>query len=169
MAMGIYGRGNERGISQIINEAFPRRRYFLSSADFGYPAVLNEDYAVVDCREGTEKGRAGGGRLVLQRYYAFCEPGLHIISKLTAGEKMGKEKKSPRQSGRELLEKLGHDFANPALLREALTHSSFANESGVAGAHNERLEFLGDAVLELCVSSELFCRYPKAREGELTI
>lgn len=81
---------------------------------------------------------------------------------------MGKEKKLPPENARELLEKLGYEFANTEYLLEALTHSSWANESGVAGEHNERLEFLGDAVLELCVSSELFCRYPKAREGELT-
>ncbi len=67
---------------------------------------------------------------------------------------------------------LGHQFSSPALLKMALTHSSWANEAGRghAGpkAHNERLEFLGDAVLELCVSDELFRRFPDAREGVLT-
>jgi ribonuclease-3 len=69
----------------------------------------------------------------------------------------------------ELARALGHDFADPALLRQALTHSSAINEkvSGVA-AHNERLEFLGDAVLELAVSAELWRRYANAREGQLT-
>ncbi|MAW60291.1 MAG: ribonuclease III [Planctomycetes bacterium] len=57
---------------------------------------------------------------------------------------------------------LGHSFRDPALLREALTHASTGE------AHNERLEFLGDAVLNLVVAEELFVRFPKAREGLLT-
>ncbi len=63
---------------------------------------------------------------------------------------------------------LGYVFSNAELLLEALTHSSFANESASGGRHNERLEFLGDAVLSLCVSRELFARFPHAREGDLT-
>ena len=63
---------------------------------------------------------------------------------------------------------LDYVFQRPALLRTALTHSSWANESGGTVAHNERQEFLGDAVLEVCVSWELFSRFPKAREGDLT-
>ena len=68
----------------------------------------------------------------------------------------------------DLAAKLGHRFRRPELLELALTHSSWANERGAGSAHNERLEFLGDAVVELCVSSELFRRFPKLREGELT-
>ncbi|MHC1713929.1 MAG: ribonuclease III [Solidesulfovibrio sp.] len=64
---------------------------------------------------------------------------------------------------------LGHAFARPELLTTALTHSSWANERGDSMGHNERLEFLGDAVLELCVSEELFSRFPEAPEGELTL
>ncbi|WP_428566529.1 MAG: ribonuclease III [Solidesulfovibrio sp. DCME] len=64
---------------------------------------------------------------------------------------------------------LGHAFSRPELLVTALTHSSWANERGEASQHNERLEFLGDAVLELCVSEELFVRFPEAPEGELTL
>lgn len=64
--------------------------------------------------------------------------------------------------------RLGHEFRKPALLSLALTHTSFANEAGRRGMHNERLEFLGDAVLELCVSEQLYERFPAAREGELT-
>lgn len=64
---------------------------------------------------------------------------------------------------------LGHAFRQPALLVTALTHSSYANERGEAVKHNERLEFLGDAVLELCVSETLFARFPQAPEGELTL
>jgi len=65
-----------------------------------------------------------------------------------------------------------HAFSQVKLLEEALTHSSCANEkgpdeTGFAG-HNERLEFLGDAVLELIVSEELFRRFPEASEGALT-
>ncbi|WP_300787562.1 ribonuclease III [uncultured Desulfovibrio sp.] len=63
---------------------------------------------------------------------------------------------------------LGYRFANRSLLALALTHSSWANEGGSLRQHNERLEFLGDAVLELAVSKELFERFTRLREGELT-
>jgi len=52
-------------------------------------------------------------------------------------------------------------------VQEALTHPSYANEQGL-GPHNQRLEFLGDAVLGLCVTELLFQRYPDADEGVLT-
>ncbi|MDR3320033.1 MAG: ribonuclease III [Desulfovibrio sp.] len=73
-------------------------------------------------------------------------------------------------SARAALEaRLGHVFVRPELLTQALTHSSIANESAEEGmGHNERLEFLGDAVLELCVSIALFRRFPVAREGNLS-
>lgn len=53
-------------------------------------------------------------------------------------------------------------------LETALTHSSYANEAGDQREHNERYEFLGDAVLELCVTRHLFDLFPEEREGELT-
>lgn len=62
----------------------------------------------------------------------------------------------------------GYVFRRPELLRTAITHSSWANENGGGASHNERQEFLGDAVLELCVSWKLFSLFPLAREGELT-
>lgn len=67
-----------------------------------------------------------------------------------------------------LEEKLGHVFDRLELLEQALTHSSWSNEYGMGQKHNERQEFLGDAVLELSVSWELSRRFPGAREGELT-
>lgn len=70
--------------------------------------------------------------------------------------------------GRELEQRLGHSFDRFALLELALTHSSWANEHGRENQHNQRLEFLGDAVLEFCVSAELYNRFPDAREGPLT-
>lgn len=66
-------------------------------------------------------------------------------------------------------QKLGVSFNNPALLVEALTHRSYLNENRTtAGSHNERLEFLGDAVLELIVTHFLFLRFPSKPEGDLT-
>ncbi len=65
-----------------------------------------------------------------------------------------------------LQERLGHRFADPELLDRALTHSSFAHESG--GPSNERLEFLGDAVLEAAIARALFERLPDADEGQLS-
>ena len=69
---------------------------------------------------------------------------------------------------RSLEEKLGYTFDNPALLENALTHSSCANESRGKLQSNERLEFLGDAVLELAVSRHLFFELPEVDEGKLT-
>lgn len=63
---------------------------------------------------------------------------------------------------------IGYVFRDKTLLATALTHSSYANEQGGNTGHNERLEFLGDAVLEICVSAELFARFPDVREGDLT-
>ncbi|MFV0474289.1 MAG: ribonuclease III [Pikeienuella sp.] len=60
--------------------------------------------------------------------------------------------------------RLGHDFARPELLEEALTHSSAASPSR---PHNQRLEFLGDRVLGLVIAETLGARYPEAAEGEL--
>lgn len=64
-------------------------------------------------------------------------------------------------------EKLGYAFRNPEIFAEALTHASYANEFGLR-MFNERLEYLGDAVLELCVSEILFAAHPDYTEGELT-
>ncbi|MCK9238974.1 ribonuclease III [Desulfocurvus sp.] len=67
-----------------------------------------------------------------------------------------------------LQEVISHRFSQVKLLETALTHSSFANEHEEADRDNERLEFLGDAVLELGVSEMLYERNPEAPEGELT-
>jgi ribonuclease-3 len=63
---------------------------------------------------------------------------------------------------------LRHQFANRELLQQALTHSSFARESPEPIGDNEQLEFLGDAVLQLIASQELFQRFPSYQEGELS-
>ena len=63
---------------------------------------------------------------------------------------------------------ISHRFSQVKLLETALTHSSFANEHEEAQQDNERLEFLGDAVLELGISEMLYERSPEAPEGELT-
>lgn len=69
----------------------------------------------------------------------------------------------------ELEEKLGYRFRDPELLRQALTHSSYANEHHLKKhSDNERLEFLGDAVLELTSSEFLYEKYPNYAEGSLT-
>ncbi len=76
----------------------------------------------------------------------------------------------PRQNSASNLEaSLGYHFARPELLEQALTHRSYTAEHGLGALDNERLEFLGDAVLELVVSHLLFIRHgDKCREGELT-
>ena len=68
-----------------------------------------------------------------------------------------------------LAEHIGVAFNDISLLRTACTHRSYLNENKGSGMeHNERLEFLGDAVLELVVTSFLFRKYPAKAEGELT-
>lgn len=69
----------------------------------------------------------------------------------------------------ELQQTIGYTFAQPELLRQAVTHSSYTNEHrSPRTCCNERLEFLGDAVLELSSSECLYERYPEQPEGELT-
>ena len=69
----------------------------------------------------------------------------------------------------EFAQKMGVVFNDIGLLRTACTHRSYLNENKGAGLeHNERLEFLGDAVLELIITYFLFKKYPKKNEGDLT-
>lgn len=69
----------------------------------------------------------------------------------------------------QLEERIGYRFKEPKLLKQAMCHSSFANERHMDRLlNNERLEFLGDAVLELITSEFLFKNYPKMPEGEAT-
>jgi len=67
-----------------------------------------------------------------------------------------------------LCERLGYQFEQLELLQEALRHPSFTHENPHVGNHNQRLEFLGDAVVGLAVAEALIKRYPEAREGDLT-
>ena len=68
----------------------------------------------------------------------------------------------------ELQTRLGYPFRNEDLLQLALTHPSVAHESGEPTAHNQRLEFLGDAVLQLVLTHELYDKYSAFNEGPLT-
>ena len=61
-----------------------------------------------------------------------------------------------------LQERLAYKFSNRSLLAQALTHRSYGS------LHNERLEFLGDAIIDLLVGEFLYHRYPTAAEGELS-
>ena len=72
-------------------------------------------------------------------------------------------------TNKELEERIGYTFKNEERLKEALTHRSYLNENPAWKLpSNERLEFLGDAVLELIVTEELYNRYPEAQEGQMT-
>ena len=64
--------------------------------------------------------------------------------------------------------RLGYLFRDENLLRLALTHPSVAHEQGAAVQHNQRLEFLGDAVLQLILTGELYEKFPGLGEGPLT-
>lgn len=65
-------------------------------------------------------------------------------------------------------ERLGYSFCQIELLQTALTHSSSLNESAELSADNQRLEYLGDAVVDLLVAEVLYYLFPDAQEGELT-
>lgn len=83
-----------------------------------------------------------------------------------------KERKSFRaidKQFKDFQQKIGIEFQNEKLLKQAFTHSSYVNEHRrKPHEDNERLEFLGDAVLELTVSKFLYIKYPMMTEGELT-
>jgi ribonuclease-3 len=68
----------------------------------------------------------------------------------------------------ELESKLGITFINKDLLRQAFTHRSYLNEVELEHGHNERLEYLGDAVLELVITHYLYNEFPDTPEGQLT-
>jgi len=69
----------------------------------------------------------------------------------------------------ELEKKLGYGFSRPEILKEALTHRSFLNENKSEKlSSNERLEFLGDAILSFWVSSQIYTKFPTLPEGKLT-
>ncbi|MES3037498.1 MAG: ribonuclease III [Bdellovibrionota bacterium] len=63
---------------------------------------------------------------------------------------------------------INYVFTNKDLLKQAFTHKSYANESGQTAEDNEKLEFLGDAVLDLVIAEVLLRAYPKAQEGDLS-
>ncbi len=75
---------------------------------------------------------------------------------------MNKEQQTQRNAHRMLSKKLGYQFKEPALLKQALTHRS------AKGVHNERLEFLGDSILNFVIAQILYEMFPKSSEGELT-
>ena len=67
-----------------------------------------------------------------------------------------------------LEERIGYKFRNPLLLAEALTHPSLGHETQRHHFDNQRLEFLGDAVLQLVITEKLFAQFPMEAEGRLT-
>lgn len=74
-----------------------------------------------------------------------------------------------RRRAAALEERIGHRFSDPLVLYEALTHASFANEHREGGfPYNERIEFLGDSVLNFSVTREIYARFPELDEGSLS-
>ncbi|ANU22876.1 ribonuclease III [Planococcus donghaensis] len=91
------------------------------------------------------------------------------INRKTNHQKPGVLKESAKVAFEQLQKELNITFNKPALLYQAFTHSSYVNEHRRKQfTDNERLEFLGDAVLELSVSHYLYMKYPEMSEGELT-
>jgi ribonuclease-3 len=81
---------------------------------------------------------------------------------------MDKKHLSAKHLMNPLEERIGYKFCNSLLLAEALTHSSISLERKDYPFDNQRLEFLGDAVLQLVITEELFLRFPDFKEGQLT-
>ncbi len=80
-----------------------------------------------------------------------------------------KQEKTLKERYEEFLKRFGLSFRDRKLLEQAFTHRSYINENKRLGLdHNERLEFLGDAVLELIVTEDLYHRFPETAEGVLT-
>ena len=75
---------------------------------------------------------------------------------------MNKEQQAQLNAHRKLSKRLGYQFKEPALLKQALTHRS------AKGVHNERLEFLGDSILNFVIAQVLYEMFPQSSEGELT-
>ena len=81
---------------------------------------------------------------------------------------MDKKKLATEHLMNPLEERIGYKFRNSLLLAEALTHASISLERKDYPFDNQRLEFLGDAVLQLVITDELFARFPDSSEGQLT-
>jgi ribonuclease-3 len=77
-------------------------------------------------------------------------------------------KKNKKMDLEKIEETLGVTFRDKDYLKRAFTHRSYLNENQDVDKHNERLEYLGDAVLEFLVSKFLFKNYPDRAEGDLT-
>ncbi len=94
------------------------------------------------------------------------EPSAEALAKAGRGDfrnlLMKKNKTKPTKSLEPLMRALGHTFRDPTLLQAALTHRSHT------GRNNERLEFLGDALLNFVMADKLYQRFEKASEGELS-
>jgi ribonuclease-3 len=71
-------------------------------------------------------------------------------------------------SPRKLQERIGYVFRDPARLERALTHASWIHDNPTAPGNNQRLEFLGDSVLQLILTEALFALFPEGNEGDLT-
>ncbi len=101
-------------------------------------------------------------------------PGNHFCCQKTGKRQYEKYRKGhgimlQEYSMQELERRIGYRFQNISLLKQALTHSSYTNEQKInRQEHYERIEFLGDAVLELVSSEFLFKEHPEMPEGELT-
>ena len=88
---------------------------------------------------------------------------------MAVGSKRGNGPGSGELSRSKLEDAIGYRFSRPELCTQALTHPSHAYESGLKGVgDNQRLEFLGDALLGLAIAKNLYLRYPELFEGRLS-
>jgi ribonuclease III len=90
------------------------------------------------------------------------------LRSLSSDEAISPQVSGVQESPQQLGQRLGLQFNNNLLLSRALTHRSYLNEHNDAVEDNERLEFLGDAILDFIVGAWLYNRYPEMPEGDLT-
>ncbi|MHB1524835.1 MAG: ribonuclease III [Candidatus Dormibacteria bacterium] len=116
---------------------------------------------------GLREGALGPGQLIAGGPTPAPAPARPRRSSAGA-EEMARQAVEAERRLDDLQERLGFQFKRRELLRESMTHTSWINERGDQGRDNERLEYLGDAVLELVAGEYLFSRFPNYDEGQLT-
>lgn len=112
---------------------------------------------------GLREGAPGPGQLT-----AAAAPATRRRRSRATAEELAQQEQEAEARLDDLQTRLGLRFKRRELLREAMTHTSWINERGDEGRDNERLEYLGDAVLELVAGEYLFNRFPNYDEGQLT-
>ena len=169
------GSGPYQHFAACVFRAVENRRYLLRAANTGVSAVIAPSGKILKRVEENGQDLFVPGYLneeiypssALGFYTKFGDAPLMLFCLvfLVLLPLVRRQRRNDKKIG-ECERVLNYRFKDKALLKEALTHSSFAYENALSS--NERMEFLGDTILEVVVSDILYKRYLKADEGELT-